>query len=118
MTDSSTRKGTSMTSKKKNCWEYMKCGREPGGRNVHKLGVCPASTETRANGINGGKNAGRVCWVMAGTFCKGKVQGTFAKKMTTCLECEFYKHVWKEEGVRLCSDSDLMNSLKMKRVEE
>jgi len=32
--------------KKKNCWEFMKCGREPGGVNAIELGVCRAATET------------------------------------------------------------------------
>lgn len=30
-----------------NCWEYFKCGREPGGSKVDELGVCPAATEER-----------------------------------------------------------------------
>jgi len=31
--------------KNNNCWEYKKCGREPGGIKVHELGVCPATVE-------------------------------------------------------------------------
>ena len=82
---------------KLNCWEFMKCGREPGGINSAKLGVCPASTETRVDGMNSGKNGGRVCWAIAGTLCGGKVQGTFAAKCTKCLYCAFYKLVFREE---------------------
>ncbi len=76
-----------------NCWEYFKCGREPGGSKVDELGVCPAATEERLDGVNRGKNAGRCCWAVAGTFCKGEVQGTFAKKFEDCLKCPFYREV-------------------------
>lgn len=31
------------------------------------------------------------CWQVAGTFCGGKVQGTFAQKYGSCSECEVYK---------------------------
>jgi hypothetical protein len=53
---------------KLNCWEFEKCGRQPGGIKVKELGVCPAATEKRAHGINGGINGGRACWAIAGTF--------------------------------------------------
>lgn len=82
---------------KKNCWEVMKCGREPGGVNTYECAICPAAIEIRANGINGGKNGGRACWAIAGTFCCGKIQGTFTEKHAGCLECEFYKLVTSEE---------------------
>jgi hypothetical protein len=104
------------SSEKKNCWEVKKCGRQPGGCNVHKLGVCPASVETRANGINHGKNAGRACWAIAGTLCKGEVQGTFAKKLEICLECDFYKQVWLEEKDHFVTNSDILRSLKLKKI--
>lgn len=81
-----------------NCWEYKKCGREPGGAKVGKLGICPASASSDHNEINGGKNCGRICWAVAGTFCDGKIQGEFAEKQVTCMECDFFKQVLKEEG--------------------
>lgn len=80
-----------------NCWEHMKCGREVGGSKSSELGVCPAYSEKRLNGIHGGQNGGRACWAIAGTFCGGKVQGTFAEKEGTCLTCDFYKMVKDEE---------------------
>ncbi len=83
---------------KQNCWESKKCGREPGGANSIELGVCPAATETRVNGMNSGKNGGRTCWAIAGTLCGGKVQGAFATKLTNCMSCDFYKLVGTEEG--------------------
>ena len=83
--------------KKQNCWEVKQCGRQPGGLNAKELGVCPATTEARLDGVHGGKNAGRSCWVIAGTLCRGKVQGTFAQKFRDCEKCEFYQQVKKEE---------------------
>ncbi len=80
------------------CWEYKKCGRQPGGARAAELGVCPAAMEFRVNGIHHGNNGGRTCWALAGTLCGGKVQGTFATKIANCLSCEFYKLVEKEEG--------------------
>ncbi|MBU0493620.1 MAG: hypothetical protein KKA73_02775 [Chloroflexi bacterium] len=76
----------------------MQCGREPGGCKVAELGACPAATEERFDGVNRGQNAGRFCWVVAGTLCKGEVQGTFAKKFRNCLQCRFYLEVEKQEG--------------------
>jgi len=83
--------------KKKNCWEMKKCGREPGGKKVHELGVCSATTDQRLDSVHEGKNAGRACWVMAGTLCGGTVQGTFAQKYNHCEVCDFYKTVREEE---------------------
>lgn len=41
-----------------NCWEYMKCGRQPEGKKAAEKGICPAAKDTSFNGINRGKNAG------------------------------------------------------------
>jgi len=82
---------------KLNCWEHKKCGREPGGIHADELGVCAAATEERLNGFNGGKNAGRLCWAVAGTLCYGKTSGTFAKKLQSCMGCDFLKLVTHEE---------------------
>jgi len=100
--------------KKKNCWEVKKCGREPGGRNVSELGVCPAAVETRADGINQGKNAGRSCWAVSGTFCEGKIDGKFASKVATCLMCTFYKSVCQEQGGRFQGTAIILDKLKKK----
>ncbi|GHV41665.1 hypothetical protein AGMMS49546_18060 [Spirochaetia bacterium] len=83
---------------KLNCWEVKKCGREPGGSKISELGVCPATTEPNFDGLFGGKNSGRACWVVAGTFCKGVVNGTFANKFKNCSVCDFYTRVMEEEG--------------------
>jgi hypothetical protein len=70
---------------KRNCWEFKKCGREDGGARVEELGVCLASTETRLNGVHDGTNGGRACWVLEGTLCEGKVQGSFATIILSSL---------------------------------
>lgn len=87
-----------MSRRKQNCWEYMQCGRQPGGRNISKSGVCPAAVDISFDGINRGKNAGRFCWAVAGTFCGGTVQGSFAEKRKSCLSCDFFNKVRTEEG--------------------
>lgn len=83
---------------KQQCWESKSCGREPGGPKVEEMGVCPASTDSRLDGCNGGINAGRACWVVAGTMCNGEIQGTHAQKAAGCLGCDFYQDVRDEEG--------------------
>ncbi len=80
-----------MPSNRQNCWEYMKCGREPGGDKVSELGTCRAAVDTSLDGISSGKNGGRICWAIAGTFCWGEIQGTFAKKLSSCTKCDFFK---------------------------
>ena len=79
-----------------NCWEFKKCGREPGGSRAAELEICVAATETACDKINGGKNAGRYCWRVAGTFCGGKPQGTYARKLLNCIECDFYNQVQEQ----------------------
>lgn len=81
-----------------NCWENKKCGRETGGSKTAELGVCPAAINFSNNGKNGGKSAGRFCWKVAGTLCGGKVQGSFADKMSNCTACDFFKLVKQEQG--------------------
>jgi hypothetical protein len=63
------------------CWEYKKCGRERGGPKAVELGVCPAFME----------RAGDACWLVAGTFCRGQVRGSFAQMGNNCMLCDFYK---------------------------
>jgi hypothetical protein len=84
---------------KQNCWEFLKCGREPGGKNIDKLGICPATTDTSADGSNAGKNGGRICWAISGTYCNKKMQGLFAKRQLSCRSCIFFKKVKEEEGI-------------------
>ena len=84
--------------KKMNCWEYMDCGREPGGGKALEMGICPAAVDTSSDGVNSGTCAGRFCWAVAGTLCEGSAQGSFEEKRKSCLQCGFYKKVRAEEG--------------------
>ena len=99
---------------KVNCWEYMKCGREKGGSKTADLGICPATQEKSLNGEHGGANAGRACWVLAGTMCRGQLQGSFAQKYEDCLSCNFYRKVKIEEGSGFQLSVILLNKLKKK----
>lgn len=82
---------------KQNCWEFLQCGREPGGKNATRLGICPASIETSADGLNEGKNGGRICWAISGTYCLKEMNGIFARKILSCRSCIFFKKVNEEE---------------------
>ena len=87
-----------LNQKRQNCWEYMECGREPGGNKATKLGICPATNDTSFDGINSGNCGGRICWAVAGTFCGGKIQGDFAQKSVSCMSCNVFRLVKAEEG--------------------
>jgi hypothetical protein len=80
-----------------NCWEYKNCGRQPGGHKSKELGVCPVTTYGNLSGVHGGSNAGRACWVVAGSLCGGKIQGAYAQKLNNCWRCDFMNKVKQEE---------------------
>jgi len=61
------------------CYEYKKCGRELGGKNVEEFGYCPAALAPD-----------NYCWLVAGTMCSGTIEGTYAQKIDTCIICEYY----------------------------
>ena len=96
---------------KMNCWEYKKCGREPGGTNAIEQGVCPSATEARVDGCNSGTNAGRACWAVTGTLCGGVVQGSYAMKLQNCAVCDFYKLVKEEEGANYVYSKNILPML-------
>ena len=97
---------------KLNCWEFADCGRQPSGKRIADLGVCPVTKEVRLDGIHDGINAGRSCWVVSSTLCKGDVQGTFAKKFKNCEKCDFYQIVKKEEFPNFQLSALLMKKMK------
>jgi nucleoside-diphosphate-sugar epimerase len=101
-----------MAKTKQNCWEFMNCGRGPKGKKAGTMGICPAAREKRLDKVHGGINSGRACWVVAGTFCGGTVQGTFARKQVACKRCDFYKKVNHEEGSGIETNTALLNRLK------
>jgi hypothetical protein len=84
--------------KKRNCWEVMKCGRQFGGERVEVDGLCPAGSPNEYDGVNGGQYAGRFCWAIAGTLCKGKPSCAYALKIQDCSHCEFFREIVKEHA--------------------
>ena len=91
-----------------NCWVHKRCGREPGGALVHDRGVCPAAVLFEADGIHGGKNAGRACWAIEGTFCDGDVQASFLEKLRHCAGCDFRRSVEWDEGADLLEVEEIV----------
>jgi len=83
---------------KLNCWEYSKCGYGPDGVNSLKKGMCcPVATSGIHDGINHGKNAGRFCWTMSGTFCNEVAGQPTCFKLCDCIRCPFMAKVIEEE---------------------
>jgi len=98
----------------KNCWEFYQCGLEPGGKNAEEVGICPATTETKLNGVNRGKNGGRACWAVSRTLCSnGGVYGQVHEKFRHCVTCAFFGKVQDEEGRNFASLRDLLKGLRL-----
>jgi hypothetical protein len=92
---------------KKNCWEFKGCGQKRRGcKNSHV--ECPVPGMATSNGINGGKNAGRMCWLVAHTMCKGETETTFEGMIKICGACDFYRLVKEEEGKDLVLSLDML----------
>lgn len=89
-----------------NCWEVSRCGRQPEGTASRRDGICPAATDLEFDGANGGRAAGRFCWMIAGTFCRGRPQGSLVEKHHDCILCPFMEQVAREEGGRFLIDRD------------
>ncbi|MFP4458858.1 MAG: two-CW domain-containing protein [Candidatus Zixiibacteriota bacterium] len=84
---------------KKNCWEKMECGREPGGARTSWLGVCPTAMANECNNLNDGDKGGRICWALQGTFSdedNGKC--VFLGRYKSCSYCPFFNEVRKQQG--------------------
>ncbi len=90
---------TTHESRKLNCWEYMKCGRELNGKKVKELGVCPVAIDPYADGINEGINGGRICWAIVGSYSLYHEKGPCWQNPHYCFECEFHKKVLMEGGI-------------------
>ena len=98
--------------KKQNCWEFSACGREQGGVHEKELGVCPAAIEVRLDKVHEGKNGGRACWIVAGTLCEGKPEGSFVRKHKNCTSCDFYNQVELEEKEAFLLTTALLKKMK------
>ncbi|MDP3297670.1 MAG: ATP-binding protein [Thermodesulfovibrionia bacterium] len=66
--------------KKIKCWEFNKC-------DVEKA---EGAAEMRCAAY---PHYGRICWVVAGTFCGKRVTGAIAQKLGDCKKCKFYQRV-------------------------
>jgi len=71
----------------RNCWELMDCDKVD----------CPAFG-----------NVAHRCWYLAGTLCPDCVEGEYAKKITTCRDCEIYKRCSGDELQSLSESFDSM----------
>ena len=89
---------------RKNCWEFMKCGREEGGANAEEKGVCPAYPDS---GHTCARVAGTLC-----TVCEEGVQGTHAQEIDNCLQCDFYKSSHYDSVYRTLKDQAVKKELK------
>ena len=101
----------SIMEKRVNCWEYKHCGYGPNSTR-DRTNRCPTVSEERLDGVHNGEKAGRACWVVAGTYCNGTVQGKFAQKYSTCMNCDFYQKVLEEEGHKFEITLRLMKRLR------
>jgi hypothetical protein len=61
--------------KLQNCWDFMKCGFDPGGAETKRAPVCAAARATSLNDVHGGMNGGRACWFIDNTRNCGKGAG-------------------------------------------
>ena len=83
---------------KMNCWEFMKCGRQAGGENADEQ-PCSIATENSADGLNGGINGGRMCWVISENCCEYTEKASNTQRRSSCFQCEFRYKVLIEEGL-------------------
>jgi hypothetical protein len=78
-----------------NCWQFKKCGREPGGRNISKYGVCSVPLDIVADGINNGENGGRTCWTLREAACQKIMLACSVNEIRECIQCDFYDLIGK-----------------------
>jgi hypothetical protein len=72
-----------------NCWEFKNCS---------KKNECPAYSFELGDGFLQGKNGGRACCFVTGTFCEKTLQGLYKDKEKSCSDCEFFNILKKEHG--------------------
>lgn len=94
--------------RKQNCWEFMGCRKNVSGFTSDEFGVCPAVTCKTLNGVHGGMNGGRVCWMVTGTMCGNKIQGSYQYKAENCIECDFFHQIKNEEGKKYVQPETLL----------
>lgn len=91
---------------KLNCWEFMKCGKEPHGAHLKGSAPCPVAVESSAHGLNGGINGGRICWVINDILRQCDVNCSHVHHQSSCFSCEFRYKVTADEGlINVCRDT-------------
>jgi signal transduction histidine kinase len=73
------------------CWEVKQCGQE----------TCPSY----------GNQDNLRCWEVAGTFCKGEIQGIFAQKLESCSQCEVFQAAREDSILNLGETFNLMMNI-------
>jgi len=84
---------------KLNCWEFMKCGKGPDSAINNGADICPVASAVIADGLNGGENGGRICWIISENYFKNKIQCSENKVSHSCYACEFRYLVTMDEGL-------------------
>jgi hypothetical protein len=80
---------------KLNCWEFKDCGREPGGLMSGLLGECPVPRSLEFDGVNGGRAAGRACWLVGD---RNGCPAHDCSRAKCCHDCDFYRRVTYEQS--------------------
>jgi diguanylate cyclase (GGDEF)-like protein len=59
------------------------------------------------------------CWLIAGTMCGGEVQGAFAKKYKSCMECSVYRDIVYKDSTSEVFEHliTVMHNMRTKQVE-
>jgi len=85
---------------KLNCWQFMGCRVQKKNSLLRAISgpyICPVFLEKKLDGVHGGINGGRACWIVSRTTCCGTIQGTCEEKYQTCIACDFYRSIMEEE---------------------
>ncbi|MBF0108977.1 MAG: hypothetical protein HQL76_07375 [Magnetococcales bacterium] len=78
-----------------NCWEVKRCGFDKAGPGDT---VCPAVTWEEADGFLGGRNGGRACFFIPGTFCGKDGPCSTRDKAEICVQCRFFHDLKENYG--------------------
>lgn len=79
------------------CWRQLDCDKED----------CPVYGREHTR-----------CWLVAGTFCRGEVQGKFANKLKDCRLCEIYQQAAADPVSEITENFNAMRYLLGEREEE
>jgi len=75
-----------------NCWDFVQCRQGPDSPKP-----CAVATDLASDGVNGGRNGGRLCWAVVGSL-SGNERPFGCAHNTDCLACDFFHLVKSEQG--------------------